>query len=273
VEAGQGVARAIQDGLVKREELFIVSKLWNSFHDGDKVEPICRKQLADWGVDYFDLYIVHFPIALKYVDPAVRYPPGWMSADDKLEFSNASIRETWTAMESLVDQKLARSIGVSNFSAQLLMDLLRYARVRPATLQIEHHPYLTQKRLVDYAQKEGITVTAYSSFGPLSFLELNLKDAQDTPLLFEHAAITAIAQKHGRTPAQVLLRWATQRKIAVIPKSNNPTRLAQNLQVTDFELDAAEIESISALDKGLRFNDPLAVCFFRFALPYSVMSE
>ncbi|KAJ5601034.1 hypothetical protein N7510_010568 [Penicillium lagena] len=258
VEAGQGVARAIKDGLVKREELFIVSKLWNSFHDGDKVEPICRKQLADWGVDYFDLYIVHFPIALKYVDPAVRYPPGWMSADDKLELSSASIRETWTAMETLVDQKLARSIGVSNFSAQLLMDLLRYARVRPATLQIEHHPYLTQKRLVEYAQKEGLTVTAYSSFGPLSFLELNLKDAQDTPLLFEHAAITAIAQKHGRTPAQVLLRWATQRKIAVIPKSNNPTRLAQNLQVTDFELDAAEIDSISALDKGLRFNDPLA---------------
>jgi D-xylose reductase len=261
VEAGQGVARAIKDGLVKREELFIVSKLWNSFHDGDKVEPICRKQLADWGVDYFDLYIVHFPIALKYVDPAVRYPPGWMSADDKLEFSTASIRETWTAMESLVDQKLARSIGVSNFSAQLLMDLLRYARVRPATLQIEHHPYLTQKRLVEYAQKEGLTVTAYSSFGPLSFLELNLKDAQDTPLLFEHATITTIAQKHGRTPAQVLLRWATQRKIAVIPKSNNPTRLAQNLQVTDFELDAAEIDSISALDKGLRFNDPLAVSF------------
>ncbi|KAJ5807771.1 hypothetical protein N7474_009040 [Penicillium riverlandense] len=258
VEAGQGVARAIKDGLVKREELFIVSKLWNSFHDGDKVEPICRKQLADWGVDYFDLYIVHFPIALKYVDPAVRYPPGWMSADDKLELSNATIRETWTAMETLVDKKLARSIGVSNFSAQLLMDLLRYARVRPATLQIEHHPYLTQKRLVEYAQKEGLTVTAYSSFGPLSFLELNLKDAQDTPLLFEHATVTAIAQKHGRTPAQVLLRWATQRKIAVIPKSNNPTRLAQNLQVTDFDLDAAEIDSISALDKGLRFNDPLA---------------
>lgn len=259
VEAGQGVARAIKDGLVKREQLFIVSKLWNSFHEGDKVEPICRKQLADWGVDYFDLYIVHFPIALKYVDPSVRYPPGWMSRDDKLELSNASIRETWTAMETLVDKKLARSIGVSNFSAQLLMDLLRYARVRPATLQIEHHPYLTQTRLVDYAQKQGLAITAYSSFGPLSFLELNLKHAQDTPLLFEHATIAAVAQKHGRTPAQVLLRWATQRNVAVIPKSNNPTRLAQNLQVTDFNLEAGEIEAISALDRGLRFNDPPAV--------------
>lgn len=259
VEAGQGVARAIKDGLVKRDELFIVSKLWNSFHDGPQVEPICRKQLADWGVDYFDLFIVHFPIALKYVDPSVRYPPGWMNADGKLELGNASIQETWTAMETLVDKKLARSIGVSNFSTQLLMDLLRYARVRPSTLQIEHHPYLTQTRLVDYAQKEGLAVTAYSSFGPLSFLELGLEHAQDTPPLFEHDVIKGIAQKHGRTPAQVLLRWATQRKVAVIPKSNNPTRLAQNLQVTDFDLEPAELKAISALDKGLRFNDPIAV--------------
>ncbi|KAJ5497875.1 hypothetical protein LT330_002834 [Penicillium expansum] len=258
VEAGQGVARAIKDGLVKREDLFIVSKLWNSFHEADKVEPIARKQLADWGVDYFDLYIVHFPIALKYLDPSVRYPPSWTTAEGKVEFANAPIHETWGAMESLVDKKLARSIGVSNFSAQLLMDLLRYARVRPATLQIEHHPYLTQTRLVDYAQKEGIAVTAYSSFGPLSFIELDLKHAKDTPLLFEHATITAIAEKHGRTPAQVLLRWSTQRNIAVIPKSNDPTRLAQNLTVTDFDLETSELEAISALDKGLRFNDPVA---------------
>lgn len=257
---------------MKREELFIVSKLWNSFHDGDRVGPICRKQLADWGVDYFDLYIVHFPISLKYVDPSVRYPPGWTNEADKLELGTASIQETWTAMESLVDQKLARSIGVSNFSAQLLMDLLRYARVRPSTLQIEHHPYLTQPRLVDYAQREDIAVTAYSSFGPLSFVELNLKHAQNTPPLFEHDVIKGIAQKYGRTPAQVLLRWATQRKIAVIPKSNNPTRLAQNLQVTDFDLEGGELEAISALDQGLRFNDPIAVSLCLFCDSNSILT-
>ncbi|EAU37586.1 NAD(P)H-dependent D-xylose reductase [Aspergillus terreus NIH2624] len=258
VEAGQGVARAIKEGIVKREELFIVSKLWNSFHDGDKVEPICRKQLADWGVDYFDLYIVHFPVALKYVDPAVRYPPGWSAkGDGSIEFSNASIQETWTAMETLVDKKLARSIGVSNFSAQLLMDLLRYARVRPATLQIEHHPYLTQPRLVEYAQKEGIAVTAYSSFGPLSFLELQVPNATNISPLFEHDVVKSVADKHGKTPAQVLLRWSTQRGIAVIPKSNNPTRLSQNLEVTGWDLEQSEIDAISALDIGLRFNDPI----------------
>ncbi|RAL09705.1 aldo/keto reductase [Aspergillus homomorphus CBS 101889] len=256
-EAGQGVARAIADGLVKREDLFIVSKLWNSFHDPERVEPIARKQLADWGLDYFDLYIVHFPIALKYVDPAVRYPPGWDSENGKLELSNAPIHETWKAMETLVDGGLAKSIGISNFSAQLVMDLLRYARVRPATLQIEHHPYLTQTRLVEYAQKEGLVVTAYSSFGPLSFLELDVKDAVNTSPLFEHNTIKQIADKHGRTPAQVLLRWATQRDIAVIPKSNDPKRLQQNLDVTGWNLENADIEAISALDRGLRFNDPL----------------
>ncbi|KAJ0422280.1 NADP-dependent oxidoreductase domain-containing protein [Aspergillus carlsbadensis] len=256
VEAGQGVARAIKEGIVKREDLFIVSKLWNSFHDGDRVEPIARKQLADWGVDYFDLYIVHFPISLKYVDPSVRYPPSWNSEAGKVELGNATIQETWTAMESLVDKSLARSIGISNFNAQSLMDLLRYARVRPATLQIEHHPYLTQTRLVDYAQREGIAITAYSSFGPLGFLELQVTKAENTQPLFEHDTIKSIATKYGKTPAQVLLRWATQRNVAVIPKSNNPARLAQNLDVVGFDLESSEIEAISALDKNLRFNDP-----------------
>ncbi|KAL4911969.1 NADP-dependent oxidoreductase domain-containing protein [Aspergillus aurantiobrunneus] len=255
VEAGQGVARAIKEGLVKRTDLFIVSKLWNSFHDGERVEPIVRKQLADWGIDYFDLYIMHFPISLKYVDPSFRYPPSWESENGKVELGNATIQETWTAMEAVADKQLARSIGISNFSAQLLLDLLRYARVRPATLQIEHHPYLTQTRLVSFAQREGIAVTAYSSFGPLGFLELEVKHAETAPPLFENETIRGLARKYGKAPAQVLLRWATQRGIAVIPKSNNPARLAQNLDV-GFDLEAGELEAISSLDRGLRFNDP-----------------
>ncbi|EEA21600.1 D-xylose reductase [Talaromyces marneffei ATCC 18224] len=256
-EVGQGIARALKDGLVKREELFIVSKLWNTFHDGDKVEPIARKQLEDLGIEYFDLYLIHFPVALKWVDPAERYPPSWTGADGKITFSNATIQETWQAMESLVDKKLARSIGVSNFSAQLIMDLLRHARIRPATLQIEHHPYLQQQQLVKYVQNEGITITAYSSFGPLSFIELDMKRAHNTPTLFEHNVIKSAAEKYGKSPAQILLRWATQRNIAVIPKSNDPARLAQNLDVTGWNLEEAEIEAINGLDLGLRFNDPL----------------
>jgi len=258
VEAGQGVARAIKDKLVTREELFIVSKLWNSFHDKERVEPICKKQLQDWGIEYFDLYIVHFPVSLKYVDPSVRYPPGFFyDGKNNLVPGKATIQETWTAMEELVEKGLAKSIGISNFNGQLILDLLRYAKIRPATLQIEHHPYLTQPGLVDFAQKEGIAVTAYSSFGPQSFVELDMKQAKDTPLLFDNETVKSIASKHGKTPAQVLLRWATQRGVAVIPKSNNQHRLAQNLDVTSFDLSAAELEAINGLNKNLRFNDPL----------------
>lgn len=256
VEAGKGVARAIKDGLVKREDLFLVSKLWNSFHEEERVKPICKKQLQDWGIDYFDLYIVHFPIALEYVDPSVRYPPGWSNKDNKTAFAKAPLYTTWRAMETLVDEGLAKSIGVSNYSLPLMMDLERYARIMPSTLQIEHHPYLTQKLLVDWCTEKNIHVTAYSSFGPMSYREMNM--AEDVPLLFENPTVTDIAKKHNKDASQVLLRWATQRNVAVIPKSNNPGRLAANLDVCSFDLTKDEIESISKLDKHLRFNDPIA---------------
>ena len=261
VEAGQGVARAISEGLVKRSDLFIVSKLWNSFHDKERVGPICKKQLADWGLDYFDLYIIHFPIALKYVDPSVRYPPGFYyeEKEEKIVLSKASLEETYHAMEELYDEGLIKSIGISNYTGALLLDVERYAKHMPQTLQIEHHPYLVQQDLLDLCKSRGIAVTAYSSFGPQSFLELDMQKAHDTPLLFDHSTIKEIAEKHSKTPAQVLLRWTTQRGIAVIPKSNNQARLAQNLDVCNFELAKDEIEKISALDKDLRFNNPTNV--------------
>ncbi|KAL1305780.1 hypothetical protein AAFC00_003947 [Neodothiora populina] len=255
-EAGQGFAKAIKDGLVKREELFIVSKLWNSFHEKERVKPIAKKQLQDYGIDYFDLFIVHFPIAIKYVDPSVRYPPGWADENGETTPVKAPLHETWAAMEELVDEGLAKSIGVSNYNGALLLDLFRYARIMPATLQIEHHPYLTQDILLQLCKKNNIHVTAYSSFGPQSFLELGMQSAKDCPLLFDHDTVKAIADKHSKTPAQVLLRWATQRGVAVIPKSNNQGRLAQNLDVCSFDLAEDEIKAISGLDRGLRFNNP-----------------
>ncbi|TGZ83637.1 D-xylose reductase [Ascodesmis nigricans] len=257
-QCGEGIKRAISEGLVKREELFIVSKLWNTFHEDHRVEPICRQQLEWWGIDYFDLYLIHFPVALKYVDIKDSYPSGWNDLDGKVSTVNAPIQETWKAMEQLVDKGLAKSIGVSNFQGSLILDLLRYARIRPATLQIEHHPYLVQKDLIWLAKSEGIQVTAYSSFGPQSFVELEWKKATDCPRLFDHDVVKTAAEKVKKTPAQVLLRWATQRGIAVIPKSNNPQRLKENMDVTGWNLDESDMEAISALDKGLRFNDPLS---------------
>ena len=227
------------------------------------MEQICRKQLNDWGLDYFDLFLVHFPIALPYVDPSKRYPPGWTDdSGETVRTAPVPLQATWQAMEALTSKgsnqeiNLVRSIGVSNYGGGLLLDLLRYARVRPATLQIEHHPYLLQQQLLDLCKQEGITVTAYSSFGPQSFIELDVKQAKDAKPLFENDVIGKVARQHGKTTAQVLLRWATQRGIAVLPKSNDPKRLAQNLDVYSFDLSKEEIEEISGLDRGLRFNDP-----------------
>ncbi|KAK4100608.1 NAD(P)H-dependent D-xylose reductase-like protein [Parathielavia hyrcaniae] len=256
VECGQGVARAIKEGIVKREELFIVSKLWNSFHDGDRVEPIVKKQLADWGVDYFDLYLIHFPVATEYVDPSVRYPPGWFYEGDEIRPSKATIQETWTAMESLVEKGLSKSIGVSNFQAQLLYDLLRYAKIRPATLQVEHHPYLVQQELLNLAKKEGIAVTAYSTFGPASFKEFNMAHATELTQLTDDETIKAIAAKYNKQPSQVLLRWATQRGLAIIPKSTSPARMKENIESSNFDLSEEDIATISSFDRGLRFNQP-----------------
>ncbi|KAI1077428.1 Aldo/keto reductase [Whalleya microplaca] len=256
-ECGEGVARAIKEGLVTREDLFITSKLWPVFEDGERVEPACRRSLADWGLAYFDLYLIHFPGALAYVDPSVRYPPGWhFDGASRIVKSKTPMHVTWAAMESLVGAGLARSIGVSNFQAQLLYDVLRYAAIRPAALQVEHHPYLVQADLVALCRAEGVALTAYSSFGPASFLEFGFAQAEALVPLMKDDLITGLAAKYGKQPSQILLRWATQRGLAVIPKTSRVEVMAQNLDCTGFDLEQADIDSITAKDRGIRFNKP-----------------
>lgn len=256
-EVGQGINRALDEGIVARDELFVVSKLWNTNHAPEHVEEAVDKVLSDLKLDYLDLWLIHFPVALKYVPPSEKYPAGLTGLkDDKLRYEDVPILDTWRAMEALVKKGKVKSIGISNFTGALIEDLLRGAKIPPAVLQIEHHPYLQQKRLVEWVQSKGIAITAYSSFGPQSFLELNHKGALKIPGLFEHEDVAGIAKKHDKTPAQVLLRWATQRGIAVIPKSNKTERLVQNLGVNDFTLTEEELATIAELDIGLRFNDP-----------------
>lgn len=259
-EAGEGIQRAISEGLVKREDIFVTTKLWNNYHKREHAIAMAKAQNEAWGLGYIDLYLIHFPVALEYISPEERrYPAWWMDDKGTVSLAKVPIRETWEALEAAVDSGIARSIGVSNFSTQSLYDLQSYARHPISALQIEHHPYLVQPSLVAMAQENGIAVTAYSSFGPQSFVELNGifgEKAGETPLLMDSDLIKGIATKHDKTAAQVLLRWATQRGIVVIPKSNNPGRLAQNLDVLAFDLSSEEMRQISALDRGLRFNDP-----------------
>lgn len=264
-EAGTGIRKAIKDGLVKREELFVTSKLWNNYHSHDRAIEMAKSENDTWGIGYLDLFLIHFPVAQKYIPPSeLAYPGFWTDSAQKnvAPQERVPIAETWAALETLVKTKdnpsgILRSLGVANFNAQLLYDLLAaYRTVRPAMLQVEHHPYLAQPELVAMAHDNNVAMTAYSSFGPLSFVELGNAAAKEAEPLLDHAVVKKVADKHGKTTAQVLLRWSTQRDVIVIPKSNNPERLAQNLDCNSFDLTKEDLEAIDGLDKGLRFNDP-----------------
>lgn len=257
IEVGAGIKTAIDEGTLQRKDLFVTSKLWNTFHEKERVKEGCVKTLKDLGLEYLDLYLIHFPIALKYVPIDTRYPPEWSydPAKPGCVHSTATIRETWEAMEELVNEGLVKNIGIANFSCALQQDLVKYAKIKPNVLQVEHHPYLQQPTLLKYAKSQGMSVTAYSSFGGKSYWELNAETKKIQDLL-THEAITAIAKKHSKTSAQVLLRWATQRGVAVIPKSSDEGRLKENLALFDFALDDNDFEEIQKLDRYLRFNNP-----------------
>lgn len=263
-EVGQGIRRAIDEGVVERQELFVVSKLWNSFHHPANVRKALKRTLDDMGLDYLDLFYIHFPIAFKFVPLEEKYPPGFYTGEEEekngtIGLENVTILDTYRALEKLVDEGLIKSIGISNFSGSIIMDLLRGCSIKPVALQIEHHPYLTQEHLIKYVQNEGIQVVAYSSFGPQSFIELGMELAKTTPKLFENPTVEKIAKKYGAnvTASQVLLRWATQRDIAVIPKSSKKERLLENLNVNKIlTLTQDELDQISSLNKNIRFNDP-----------------
>jgi len=157
-------------------------------------------------------------------------------------------------MEALVDKKMARNIGISNVTCVKIVDVMKYARIKPAVLQVELHPFLPQEKLCTFTQSLGIHITAYSSFGSLSYLELKMATEADTCLL--SPAILEPAKKYNKTATQVALRWAVQRKHQVIPKSTKVERLQENMNVFDFELTEEEMKAITALDKNKRYNDP-----------------
>ncbi|MEO9470198.1 aldo/keto reductase [Parasphingorhabdus sp.] len=263
---GEGIAAAIAEGLCRREDLWITSKLWNTFHAPEHVEAACRKSLDDLGLDYLDLYLIHFPIALAFVPIEERYPPEWIhdpAADNPvMQRASVPLHQTWAAMEALADKELVRNIGVSNYNSALIHDLMTYARIRPMTLQIEAHPYLTQDKLVRLAKDYGLQVTAFSPLGALSYVELDMAGAGDTVL--NEPCVTSAAAAHDKTPAQVVLRWALQRGTSIIPKSTNPERMRENLAIDDFSLSEDEMAAISALNSNRRFNDPGVFCELAF---------
>ena len=261
-EVGKGIERVLASNLCHREDLWVTSKLWNTFHESKYVRSAIEKTLRDLQLDYLDSYLIHFPISLAYVSPETRYPPGWFFDPDAQSPSMRAIKipiaETWGAMEELVDAGLVRTIGVCNFGVSLVRDLQAIARIQPSSLQVEMHPRLTQEKLLRFCDQEGIAVTAFSPLGAPSYVSLGMAKEGDS--LLKHERIIEIADAVGRTPAQVLLRWGVQRGTAVIPKTSQPKRLAENIALFDFSLSAEQMLIIDGLNENRRFNDPGDFC-------------
>lgn len=272
IEVGQGIAKAISEGICTREDLRITSKLWNTYHSKEHVLPALEKSLADLGLTYLDSYLIHFPIAQPFVPFEERYPPEWIfnpdSTSPEMQTAPVPLHETWSAMEDLIEKGLVNKIGVCNYNSGLLNDLMSYAKIKPAQLQIESHPYLTQERLIRLATDYGIDVTTFSPLGALSYLELDM--AEQTDSVLTQPVVTAAAQRLNKTPAQIVLRWGVQRGCTIIPKSSNLTRLKENISIFDFELSDEEMTGISNLNINKRFNDPGNFCEAAFNKFYPI---
>ncbi|KAG7091286.1 hypothetical protein E1B28_010334 [Marasmius oreades] len=242
-EVGAALKKVIPS-VVKREDLFLTSKVWNTSHKSELVEKELDKTLSQLGVDYLDLYLIHWPVSFKHGDdyfPADPKNPGCVELD-----TVTSLVDTWKAMIALPKSKV-RAIGVSNFTIEHIEAIIKATGVVPTVNQIESHPLLPQDDLVAFAKEKGIHLTAYSPLGN------NLKDK---PKLTEHPKVIEVAKKLDATPAQVLVAWGTRRGFSVIPKSVQENRIKSNFQ--QVELSQEDFEVISAIGKNnhTRFNIP-----------------
>jgi diketogulonate reductase-like aldo/keto reductase len=217
------VGRALRESRLPRQSVFVTTKVWNADQGYETTLAAFDRSRQSLGVDVVDLYLVHWPVKGKY-------------------------RETWRAMEKLLAEGKVRAIGVSNFLVHHLKDLMKGSSVKPAVNQVEFHPFLVQKELLEFDASQGIR---HEAWAPLTRAR-----SLDNPLILE------IARKHGRTPAQVVLRWDLQLGVVTIPKSVHRERIQENCQVFDFELDRSDMERITGLDAGARIGpDPDHITF------------
>lgn len=214
----RGVGRAVRSAGIERDQLFLVSKVWNSDQGYKQTLQAFEESLERLGTDYLDLYLVHWPVRAKY-------------------------RDTWRALEELYEAERVRAIGVSNFLRHHLEDLQATARILPMVNQMEFHPYLIQQDLLDYCGTYGIQ---YEAWSPL--MQGKILDVEE---------LSQLAAKYGKTIAQVVLRWDLQKGVVTIPKSSRKDRILSNAQLFDFELAEGDMALLEALDRKQRFGpDP-----------------
>ncbi len=242
-EIGEAFSKAFREGLVKRGDIWITSKLWNDSHAREHVLPALRQTLSDLQLDYLDLYLIHWPVALQH---------GVVMPEDGGNFlkpEEAPLNGTWQGMEAVQAEGLARHIGVSNFSPARLEKLAESAKHAPEVNQVECHPFLAQKELLEVCKRHGVVLTGYCPLGS------GKEKGGDVPDIFGNEKILKIAKDHDATPAQIALAWAVDRGAATIPKSTNKSRQKENLAAAEISLSESEIAEIDSLDAGYRYID------------------
>lgn len=242
-EVGAALKLCFSQGIVKREDLWITSKLWNSAHLKQDVVPALKQTLNSLGLDYLDLYLIHWPVALI---PGTAFPK---TAEEFLSPEQAPLSETWAGMEAGVQAGLTRHIGVSNFGIRKIMNLFRSAVIRPELVQIESHPFLIQQEMMKFAHAEQMHLTAYAPLGARD----RSKKLEGEPDLLGCPLIGEIASQKDCSPAQILISWQLSRGWSTIPKSVNPERIRQNLAASSVILTEQEMESISRLNLNYRY--------------------
>ncbi|XP_050409761.1 1,5-anhydro-D-fructose reductase-like [Patella vulgata] len=242
-EVGQAIKESIEEGTIKREDLFVTTKLWNTAHRREAVKENLKNSLVQLGLSYVNLLLIHVPVSFKEGEDD--FPK---DNDGKIIFAHHDLVDTWKGMEDCVDADLARNIGLSNFNHLQVQRIIDASRIRPSVIQVEINPLFSNSQLVEYCQKRDIVVTAY---GPLGAPNRPWKTADD-PNLLEKPVVKQIASAKGKTPAQIVLRCLLQRGLVIIPQSSNPARIKENFELFDFELNEDEMKKMAALDQNFR---------------------
>jgi diketogulonate reductase-like aldo/keto reductase len=237
-EVGEAMQEVFQAGKIKREDVFLVTKLWNTNHRPERVKPAFEASLKKLQLDFVDLYLIHTPFAFQ---PGDEQDP--RDANGNVIYDRGvTLLDTWMALEALVDDGKCKAIGLSDVNLKQVQELYEVATIKPAVVHVESHPYLPEWDLLSYCKRNGIVMQAFASLGHSS-----------EPKLLEDPVIVAIAQRVNKTPAQVLLAWAIQRGTALLTTSKTPSRIQQNFEVSTIPKDAIE-EINEGVKLRVRFN-------------------